>query len=437
MSVRTRTPLAVGAAAALALAIATGAAAGPVETKRDHGGIVDITPITQVFTYGQKVVAVAVEYSATVNPRTLDTGTFTVSDSTYNFRYDPIEDLATRADRTVTRVYTNDEPALEPSGESDRGRFVIVELDPGDVGGNTVIVSKCPTFLCSVKVNPDLPTQVVQNEDVYAQPGNGLGRGPLLASASPDSRSMTTEPIDLLVDEFTHDTFVHAGSALPYAYHLPADYDPTREYPMVVILPGHGMGYDGDNLGVQLAADIPATAWLQEEWTGTDEDVIVLAPQNPRVGVPAEAAAMVALVRDFMADHAVDAERVYASTVSYGSTTAWQALSTDPGLFTAVLLTGGFRVSAAQAAAIAPSGTPIWVTHGTNDHLLPVAWGLESVTLLRDAYVAAGFSPEEAADLIRWTEYGNEAYSEPDYHAAYGPTYEDQSILQWLLAQRG
>jgi predicted peptidase len=391
-------------------------------------GIRDVTAITQVYTYGQKVAAVAVEYPAVVDPRTLDRATFTVSDSIYNFRYNPIEDLDKRADRTVTRIYTNDSPAPRANGRSTPGRFVIVELAPGDPGGNTVIVSRCPTFLCSVKVNPTLPTEVVQNEDIRARSGK------VIARASSTAHTLTGETVNLLVDDFTLDTFTEGSTPLPYAYHLPRHHDPRREYPLVVVLPGHGMGWDGDNLGVQIAADIPATAWLRPEWT--KEEVIVLAPQNQRVGAPAEAADMVALVRRFMATHRVDPRRVYATTVSYGSTLAWEAMATHPGLFTAALITGGFRVSPEQATRIATDRTPVWITHGLNDHLLPVAYGRDSTTLLRDAYVAAGVSPERAAHLVRYTEFGNEAFTEPDYHAAFGPTYENRSIPRWLTAPK-
>lgn len=432
-----RLAIALPLVAILAFAGAPGVSADPPAAGRDGTGIQSVTAITDVYAFGQKVSAVAIEYAADVNPRTLDLATYTVSDTIYNFRFNPIGDLPKLADRTITRIYTNDEPAIDPDGESDRGRYVIVELDPNDPGGNTVIVSKCPTFLCSVKVNPDLPTQVVQNERVYAQPGNGVGWGQLLAAASADVHPLTAETINLFVDEFVHDTYVRNGTVLPYAYHLPADYDPSHAYPIVVILPGHGMGWDGDNEGVQIAADIPATAWQRPEWTGTDEDVIVLAPQNQRVGVAAEADIMVALLEEFMGTYSVDPERVYASTVSYGSTTAWQAMATTrPGLFSAVLITGGFAVSATQAASIAADRTPIWITHGTNDHLLNVATtGRLSRDRLRAAYVAAGVDPGAVEDLVRYTEYGNDAYSLPDYHLAAAPTYEDETILQWLLEQ--
>lgn len=408
-------------AAGLVCALAAPASAATSATE-----IRGVTAITRVYTYGQKVAAVAVEYRHPVDPRTLDLNTFAVSDSIYNFRYNPIEDLDRRADRTVTRVYTNNAPALRAHGRSTPGRYVIVELAPTDPGGNTVIVSKCPTALCSVKVNPNLPTEVVQRADIRTSRGKVAG--------APTAHPLTGGTVNLLVDEFRLDTHTAGSTPLPYAYHLPRHYDRRHSYPLMVILPGHGMGWDGDNPGVQIAADIPATAWLSPEWTGGD-DVIVLAPQNQRVGAPAEAADMVALVERFMATHGVDRDRVYVSTVSYGSTLAWEAMATHPGLFTAALVTGGFRVSAEQAARIATDRTPVWITHGRNDHLLPVAYGRDSAALLREAYVAAGVSPDRAARLVRYTEFGNDAFTEPDYHAAFGPTYEDHSIPQWLITR--
>ncbi|MEV4764912.1 hypothetical protein AB0J89_20060 [Micromonospora chokoriensis] len=130
-------------AATLVLASASGTAYGSASGKPGaEDGIRSITPITTVYTYGQKVSAVAIEYGATVNPRTLDTGTFSVSDTVYNFRFNPIEDLPKLAERTVTRTYTNGVPGTRSDHRSAPGRYVIVELDPADTGGSTVIVSR-------------------------------------------------------------------------------------------------------------------------------------------------------------------------------------------------------------------------------------------------------------------------------------------------------
>ncbi|MFY1697433.1 hypothetical protein [Solwaraspora sp. WMMA2101] len=247
---------------------------------------------------------------------------------------------------------------------------------------------------------------------------------------------MTNEPVNLLVDEFSSDAFLSGGMVLPYHYHLPANYDPAKKYPLMVVLPGHGMGWDGVNTGVQIAADIPAVAWLQRSWTGSDEDVIVLAPQNQRVGAAAEADLLVKLIDQFIANHSVDTSRVYATTVSYGSQLAWEAFAKRPDLWAAGLITGGFQVNATQAAAIAEAEIPIYLTHGVNDHLLNISLARNSRAALTAAYTEDGKTEQEIADLLRYVEYGNEEFSLPDYHAAYGPTYEDRSILKWVLSQR-
>ncbi|WFE40857.1 hypothetical protein [Micromonospora sp. WMMD998] len=403
-----------------------------------HGdGVRNVIPITQILSYGQKVTAVAVEYSATVNPRTLDEDTYTVSDSLYNFRFDPVADLtdpAKRADRTITAVYTNDTPSLNADRQSDRGRFVVIELDQRDPGGNTVMATG--NF---VTINSDLQTRVVQNEDVHAQPGKaGKGHGPRLAAGSGKAYRPTRPAVNLLADDFVYKRFTTTGGTMiPYAYHLPEGYDPAKRYPVVVILPGQGMGFNGSNEGVQVAADIPATAWLQEKWTGSTEDVIVLAPQNQRVGTAAaQAEVMVELLTAFTGQFAVDQDRIYASTVSYGSTLAWSALATHPGLFDGALITGGFAASEAQATAVAASATPVWVTHGTHDHLLNVVTtGQASYNRIWNAYVALGKTPAQANALIKYTEYADSAFYEPDHHLAAAPTYEDRTILRWLLAQ--
>jgi predicted peptidase len=107
-----------------------------------------------------------------------------------------------------------------------------------------------------------------------------------------------------------------------------------------------------------------------------------------------------------------------------------------PELFAGGLVTGGFQISDAQANAIAAAEVPLSVTHGINDRLLNISLGRGTNAALRSAYEARGKSPEEIARLLHYTEYDNAAYSLPDYHAAFGPTYEDPMILQWLLDQR-
>jgi predicted peptidase len=441
-----RRPLALGLVAlmAVSLTLAPGVAA-----KKPVADIESVTGITTIMTFGQKVTAIAVEYPAVVKPEPIEDpdnlDTYTVLDSWYDFRFDPVAKLDDLRPRTIVRMYTNDEPAAIPDGVSKPGRFVIVELSPLDYGGNTVRTAANTSY---VMINPSPRTQVIQNRPVLTADGVVLGTP--LGAESPTVYQPSTW-LDPLADEFVYGDWCCQNSVdLPYYYHLPANYDPTHLYPMVVILPGYGMGYDGTNPKVNVVADIPATAWLQPAWTGSNEDVIVLAPQNRRVGPPNEAAAALKLMDEFMATHSVDPKRVYFSTVSWGSTTAWAMMQQRPGVFTAGLLTGGFAVSVAQATAIATARplTPIYITHGLHDPLLRIAsTGYPSRDRLRAAYAATGLvDADGAAALIPFVAYDTPSYfnqvvpqvpgyAEPDNHAVMGPTYADTSKLQWLLAQ--
>jgi predicted peptidase len=348
-------------------------------------------------------------------------------------------------------MYTNDEPATIPDGVSKLGRFVIIELSALDYGGNTVRTNPASaSFVKIMTSTADMKTQIVQNKPVLTDDGVALGTPTVYQPSA---------WLDPLADQFQYGVYCCQGTApnqvdLPYYYYMPSDLEPGEVYAMVVILPGQGMGYYngtnpiGANPKVNVVADIQAIAWLQPEWTGTDEKVIVLAPQSRRTGAAAEATAVRGLMAEFMAANPVDPQRVYFSTVSYGSTTAWAMMQQNPGIFDAGLLTGGFAVSVAQANAIATARplTPIYITHGTFDHLLNVATtGRVSRDRLRTAYLNTGLvDAAGAAALIPYQEYNTPAfinqvvpqvpgYAEPDNHAVVGPTYADTSKLTWLL----
>jgi len=428
-------------------------------------GIQSITGITTVMTFGQKVTAIAVEYPANVKPEPIEDpenlDTYTVKDSWYDFRFDNVSKITSDIrDRTITRMYTNDEPATIPDGVSKPGRFVIVELSALDYGGNTVRTNPAsPMYIKIMTGTDDMQTQIIQNRPVLTADGVVLGT-PL--GAKTPTVYKPSAWLDPLADQFQYGVYCCQGTPprqvdLPYYYYIPPDLEPGHVYPMVVILPGMGMGYYngtnpiGLNPKVNVVADIPATAWLQPGWKGTDEKVIVLAPQSRRTGAAAEATAVLGLMDEFMAAHPeVDAKRLYFSTVSYGSTTAWSAMQQRPGFFTAGLLTGGFAVSTTQATAIATARplTPIYITHGIHDHLLNYnTTGIVSRDRLQAAYVATGLVDAAGAEaLIPFEGYDTPAffnqvvpqvpgYAEPDNHAVMGPTYADTSKLTWLLSQ--
>ncbi len=61
--------------------------------------------------------------------------------------------------------------------------------------------------------------------------------------------------------------------------------------------------------------------------------------------------------------------------------------------------------------------------------------GQASFNRIWNAYMALGKTPAQATALVKYTEYPLAAFYEPDQHLAAAPTYEDSSILRWLLAQ--
>lgn len=395
-------------------------------------GVLNVRNVTDVGSYGQQVVATVLEYSDDVSADSLSTDAFTARDNDYNFRFDPASSVNVMADREIARVYTTSDPdlLLEEERPESAGRFVVLEYEPDlDLGWTTITVPGNPR---AVMVNPAQPTEVTQLADVHSTDGALLSEGDPELVLTP-----TQAPLNRQVDDFAHDVFEGSvGAPLNYHYRLPDDYDPSKKYPLVVALPGHGQGYDGaNNLGVHLTTDMLALAWANPDWTDGAEDVIVLAPQNVRSSAPVEGQQTVELIEHFSQEFAVDTRRVYATSVSYGSTLMWWMFANRPELFAGGLLTGGFQNNVAQANAIAAAEVPIWITHGTNDHLLPVRNALASYQRIVDAYLARGFSQAAIDELVRWTEYGNDAFTLPDYHLASAPTLEDPSTISWLLGK--
>src|SRR5690606_28007243 len=115
---------------------------------------------------------IAVEYSAIVDPQQFEDpenfDTYTVKDSWYDFRFDNVSRITSDIrERTITRIYTNDEPATIPDGVSRPGRFVIIELSPLDYGGNTVRTNPASSSYVKIMTGTtDMQTQVVQNGTV-------------------------------------------------------------------------------------------------------------------------------------------------------------------------------------------------------------------------------------------------------------------------------
>ena len=232
----------------------------------------------------------------------------------------------------------------------------------------------------------------------------------------------TEEEITLL------NLFEEIDAPLPGRLLKPLDYDPEQTYPLVVFL--HGAGERGDDNERQLIhvvarfaeakarATYPAFVlamqcpegqqWVNNDWSARTHQQDPM-PSEPMAGLLKTIAA---LDRDFSIDH----ERIYAIGLSMGGYGTFDLVTRYPKLFAAVVpICGGGDVEMAERL----KDMPLWVFHGDDDAVVPVARSRNMVQAI-----------EEAGGAPRYTEYNGVG------HDAWTPASQEPELLSWLFAQR-
>ncbi len=220
------------------------------------------------------------------------------------------------------------------------------------------------------------------------------------------------------------------GKTLPYRLLIPENYDPKKQYPLVVFL--HGIGECGTDNEKQLIHGVKTFA--QPEYR-RKYPCFVLAPQCPlgalwvrgdlnlnlaRHKMPAEPSApmrlLLELIPALQKEFRIDPKRLYVTGMSLGGFGTWDLLCRRPDWFAAAApVCGG--ADEEQAPKIAR--IPIWVFHGAKDDVVKPTWSRNMVAALRKA----GGKP-------KYTEY-------PDVgHNAWDRAYKDPELYAWLFAQK-
>lgn len=220
------------------------------------------------------------------------------------------------------------------------------------------------------------------------------------------------------------------GQPHRYQVFVPADYAPTRRWP--VILFQHGSGERGAD------GRAPATVGLGTAIRDHAEryPALVVFPQAPADATwtgPAAAIALDALeqtTREFN----VDPDRVYLTGLSLGGSGTWYLAYREPRRFAALLVIcarmeqadrdGGRIVPAEdgpmyETLAARLRDVPTWIFHGDADDVIPV----EQARRIHAALRAVG-AP------VRYTEIagGN--------HNAWDAAYSSAEVANWLFSQR-
>ena len=212
------------------------------------------------------------------------------------------------------------------------------------------------------------------------------------------------------------------GNTLPYRLLLPAHYDPTRSYPVILYLHG-AAGRGTDNL--------KPLEWgpmlFLEPATRDKHEFFLLVPQCPRGGGwisgvtnwadndPMQLALEI-LRRVLPQEYRIDPKRRYLTGVSMGGLAVWGTLINRPGYFAAAVpvCSGGDARTITKAAATCP----IWVFHSDDDPLMPV----QSVRELVQTWRKQG-------GTAKYTEYTGLK------HSSWKKAYVEPEMFDWLFAQ--
>ena len=234
----------------------------------------------------------------------------------------------------------------------------------------------------------------------------------------------------LVNDMFTyHETVTSTGSKLVYRMYVPSNYDPEKEYPLLVVL--HGAGERGTNNTSQMTHMILS---LFNQKNSLVDNAIVICPQCPndnqwvdtpwangnystdRVPESNELAAVVKLVEDLMETHSVDKNRVYAMGLSMGGFGTWDLLMRHGDLFAAgiPICGGGDHTKAKELAKI-----PIYTFHGSADPTVPAS-GTKMMATMIEKQNPADFHYEEF---------------EGAGHGIWETVAQREDVIQWLFSR--
>ncbi len=225
--------------------------------------------------------------------------------------------------------------------------------------------------------------------------------------------------------KFEAKIFSKDGKTIPYRLFVPANYDKTKKYPLVLWL--HGSAGRGDDNEKQITGgNTPgATIWTKPE-NQAKNPAFVVAPQcpvgeywtstNAELRPSGQMEMVVELLKDLQKQYSVDADRLYVTGQSMGGYGTWSIIAEYPEMFAAAIpLCGGGNVSKAKNL----TKIPIWAFHGDADETVSV----EKSRNMIEAIKKAGGNP-------KYTEYKGIG------HAVWVPAFAETELVTWTFSQK-
>lgn len=254
------------------------------------------------------------------------------------------------------------------------------------------------------------------------------------AAKSDDTAAVAQQPAENAAVQggFTENqTLDGADGIIHFSYYLPDGYDSAKTYPLIVAMPGYGeMWFGEDSAGSNLR-------WNGvQAWTKLSEPVILVSGQLTDWG--AKSARQANELAEYMIDHfSVDTSRVYAAGYSAGGETMSQAVALRPDLY-AAYIHGGSQWDGTYDSA-AENRVAVYIFMAENDEYYGSQKARDAYANLHAAYEKAGLTDSEIDQLLQLNIPDNAYFNAKgiyNYHGGGSVVFDDENVLNWVLAQR-
>ena len=261
----------------------------------------------------------------------------------------------------------------------------------------------------------------------------------------------------------------HEFDGMPYRLLLPADFEPTRKYPLIVSLHGGaGVGDDNKSNLRNWCATFVDTDWRAKypcivvvpqapgRWLITGEEIPVLSeslkktysaawqkrieerhyPPGPIMDGSLTKA--LKLIDHLSREFNVDTKRVYVLGHSMGGFGTWNAIWAEPQRFAAATPSSGGMLPWKDPAEF--KNVPIWAFHGGLDQKVPTDFTREIFARLRQ--VGGNVKFTELKNLGHGTAQDAFSFNGDRLEKGYVTQYSSEkcdkteNVWDWLFAQR-
>ena len=235
---------------------------------------------------------------------------------------------------------------------------------------------------------------------------------------------------------FDRGSYINKGDTIPYRFIFPKNFDPSKKYPMIIVL--HGAGERGNNNEAQLKY---GTQLFLNDTIRAKYPAIVIFPQCPansfwsnvKIGHDASGkitwnfieggdpttamTGLLGLINQWLDKPFVDKHRVYAGGLSMGGMGTFELLRRKPEWFAAAFsICGGDNTLNARIYA---KKVPMWIFHGQKDSVVP----FDHSQIMVAAIKAEGGDP-------KFTVYPN------DDHNSWDDAFKEPQLIPWLFAHK-